>query len=354
MKTGSYRPQLDGLRALAVLAVVFQHFAPSAWSRVIPWGGLGVTLFFVLSGYLITGILLRGRAEGEKNGSRRRYFLSHFYIRRALRIFPVYYATLIVAAILAIPPVRETFWWHAAYLSNVLFAWKNSYFGSVSPFWSLAVEQHFYLIWPWIVLSVPQRRLAAVFIAAAISGLAFRLGIHAAGWNDIAVNVLTPTAFEPFGIGAFLAWIEFTHHENFSVIRRALRAGLLLMPMALWLAYSRPGSALQMVVSSLAWGPLFFWLVAGSARGFRGIGGRVLQSMPLVYFGKLSYGIYLMHNLVYSQIHPRWDGVFPGLRGLIALGVTLLLSGMSYEFLEAPVRKLKSVFPYHLPQGRSV
>ena len=280
--------------------------------------------------------------------------LRSFYVHRALRIFPVYYATLLMAAILAIPPVRETFWWHAFYLSNVLFALKNSYFGAVSPFWSLAVEQHFYLIWPWIVLFVPRQRLAVTFIAAALGGLAFRLGIHWAGWNAIAVNVLTPTAFEPFGIGAFLAWIEFTRNEDFSSIHKALAVGLVLMPAALWLSWKHSGSSAHILMSSLAWGPLFFWLVAGASRGFRGWCGRALQSSPVVYVGKLSYGIYLMHNLVFSQVPPRWDRAYPGLRGIIALGVTLMLSAISYEFLEKPVRKLKTFFPYHLQGSPAV
>ena len=181
--------------------IVVQHFAPASWSRVIAWGGVGVTLFFVLSGYLITGILLGSRADVENSGSSAASVLKPFYIRRVLRIFPVYYATLLVAALLAIPPVRETFWWHALYASNALFAWKNSYFGAVSPFWSLAVEQHFYLLWPWVVLFVPRRHLTAAFIGAMALGLAYRLAAHAVGWNAIAVNVLTPAAFEPFGIG---------------------------------------------------------------------------------------------------------------------------------------------------------
>ncbi len=187
MKSGSYRPQLDGLRAIAVMAVVFQHFAPSGWSKVIPWGGLGVTLFFVLSGYLITGILLKGREEPG--------MLRHFYIRRALRIFPVYYATLLIAALLAIPPVRETFWWHAFYLSNVLFALKNSYFGAVSPFWSLAVEQHFYLIWPWVVLFVPRKRLGDDIHCRGIVRAGFSIRNASGGMERDCRECLNPDRF---------------------------------------------------------------------------------------------------------------------------------------------------------------
>src|ERR1700760_4306239 len=108
--------QLDGLRAFAVVFTMVTHFtlSRSGVLAFVPWGWMGVRLFFVLSGFLITGILLRTRPEEGRGGA-----LRIFYCRRFLRIFPVYYATLFLAALVNIRPMRQTFFWHLAYLSNV-------------------------------------------------------------------------------------------------------------------------------------------------------------------------------------------------------------------------------------------
>src|SRR5262249_20351356 len=110
-------PQLDGLRALAVLAVVAHHTMPGVRDQLDP-GPAGVRLFFVLSGFLSTGILLRARADAEAAGGGFARVLGAFYARRFLRIFPVYYAALLAAAVLGLPLVRESLPWHLTYLSN--------------------------------------------------------------------------------------------------------------------------------------------------------------------------------------------------------------------------------------------
>src|SRR5215471_9719868 len=118
-----YMRQLDGLRAIAVLAVLWTHYLPQEyWLSGIYWGGVGVRLFFVLSGFLITGILLKSRQYITQGKQCSLVAIRQFYIRRFLRIFPLYYVILALTAIMAIPPVRETIAWHIAYLSNVYFA----------------------------------------------------------------------------------------------------------------------------------------------------------------------------------------------------------------------------------------
>ena len=115
--------QLDALRAFAVLAVLVSHFSPTSTkfftlARLIDLGGLGARLFFVLSGFLITGILLRSKRYCEKDGLPVLHAFRQFYARRVLRIFPLFYLVLGLAAALNIPPVRQTFLWHATFLTN--------------------------------------------------------------------------------------------------------------------------------------------------------------------------------------------------------------------------------------------
>src|SRR4029450_13372172 len=140
-----YMQQLDGLRAMAVLAVLWTHYLPEEdWLFGVYWGGFGVRLFFVLSGFLITGILLKSRQYVMQGPQPAAFALRPFYSRRLLRIFPLYYTTLAVTALMAIPPVRETMVWHITYLSNVYFSIQGRFHGPIRHFWSLSVEEQFY------------------------------------------------------------------------------------------------------------------------------------------------------------------------------------------------------------------
>ena len=125
----SYLPQLDGLRAVAVAFVFFWHFykfenLPGKWA-MIPYGEIGVRLFFVLSGFLITGILLRARAEGDRGAQKKTHLIRQFYIRRFLRIFPLYYLVVFVALILGIQHTRRICDWLLTYGTNILMALRG-------------------------------------------------------------------------------------------------------------------------------------------------------------------------------------------------------------------------------------
>src|SRR5687768_1429660 len=161
---GSYFRQLDALRALAVSMVIFSHwpgYHHDMWSDDLFWfnGEIGVKLFFVISGFLITGILLDERIKADQNDLGKASLLKTFYIRRFLRIFPLYYATLFVAFVLGHPDVVASWKWQVTYLSNFFYAMRGEYLGEVSHFWSLAVEEQFYFVWPLIILFVPKKWL---------------------------------------------------------------------------------------------------------------------------------------------------------------------------------------------------
>src|ERR1041385_4159129 len=166
-----YMPQLDALRALAVLAVMVHHFLPV--DRYIPTdyitlGFLAVRLFFVLSGFLITGILLNYRRLERCTALRR------FYLRRVLRIFPIYYLTLFIALALQVRSIQQGAFWHLTYLSNYIAGFHPEWMGPASHFWTLAVEEQFYFVWPFIMLFTPRQHLAKVIIGTIALAVIFR------------------------------------------------------------------------------------------------------------------------------------------------------------------------------------
>ena len=157
-----HMPQLDALRALAFVGVAVSHWSPNFLAGIVPWG-TGVQLFFVLSGFLITGILLRSRPADL--GISMPTALRVFYVRRCLRIFPLYYGVLALCLLFAIGPIATTWPWHVSYLSNLFYARQGHASPVEDPFlhlWSLSVEEQFYLLWPLVALVANRRALSLI------------------------------------------------------------------------------------------------------------------------------------------------------------------------------------------------
>ena len=210
--TRHYMPQLDGLRAFAVGAVLIHHFFRPPRIGGVDFALLGVWLFFVLSGFLITGILLRSRDQIDHGGCQRGQVLRQFYARRFLRIFPLYYLVLALAATLNLGDVRDTIFWHLAYLSNYLFATQR-YWGAVTAhFWSLSVEEQFYILWPALILFAPRQLLLKLIISAIAIGPIFRVVAHFLDFNWIARLTVLPASLDALGLGALLAYCS--HHAG--------------------------------------------------------------------------------------------------------------------------------------------
>jgi peptidoglycan/LPS O-acetylase OafA/YrhL len=186
--------QLDGLRAVAVGAVMLQHFWLGA--GLFDFGAMGVRLFFVLSGFLITGILLKSRELLDSGEQRPSFALGRFYIRRFLRIFPLYYAVLLAAWLLRLWGTRGEMGWHLAYLTNVDLFLRGRWWGDISHFWSLAVEEQFYLVWPLVILLAPRRRCSAsrppaspaTRWAASFRSAAWTLSASAPTWPWVSIQ----------------------------------------------------------------------------------------------------------------------------------------------------------------------
>jgi|HubBroStandDraft_4_1064222.scaffolds.fasta_scaffold00800_6 peptidoglycan/LPS O-acetylase OafA/YrhL len=360
----SRMPELDTLRGIAVLGVIFLHgfywqysglhFA--RWQRALllatKAGWLGVNLFFVLSGFLITGILLDSR---DRPGYYRR-----FYARRALRILPAYYLLLIGLAVLRQASLSYL-GLSSIYLANltVLFGVANDY----GPLWSLAVEEHFYIVWPALVRRAKLRGVAALALGICLAEPLLRAAAFQTGK---AGGIATYTWFVADGLamGGGLAVVL-----RSPVSRRQVKAmGLMLIvlaasaavlggPFGLLTRDNLLGAALQHTVINLGFsGVLLLALLLGTS-AWQGY----VNSSVLRFLGYISYGLYLIHLLIFRiydklsqvfwpQLQPR-DGLFGliVLRFVCVLGLSVGLAYLSRRFFEERFLRLKQS---STPKGR--
>src|SRR5262245_13622803 len=216
-----------------------------------------------------------------------------------LRIFPLYYTMLATTALLAIPPVHETIAWHIPYLSNIYFAWRGGFHGDIGHFWSLAVEEQFYLLWPWIILLVPKHRLLMTIIIFIGIAPLFRMICTISHINQVAIWVLPPNAFDALCLGALLAYRSYhaaelrvfkTHSVSFF-----LALGVLMTIALQIVSYVDASGLMVSALADTGKALLLTALVAAAAHSFKGWVGKALEAQPLVYVGRISYGIYLIH-----------------------------------------------------------
>ncbi|MGA3285254.1 MAG: acyltransferase [Verrucomicrobiota bacterium] len=339
--------QLDGLRALSVAAVAWWHWRIYWPHTNIPWGEYGVNTFFVISGFLITGILLDNRSETSKF-----HTLRQFYARRFLRIFPLFYITLAVAMLTqANTGVPESWSWHVSYLSNLYF-YLHGWHGSISHFWSLAVEEQFYLLWPFLMIFLPARFVLPVIAASIATAPLFEAGMQHL-YPQHEANILAPSCMNTLGMGALLAYGT----------RHGFKFGKITLPIlftgitayALWYGSGHPKSMLPL--AHLAESCVLGVLVYSAIKGFRGPLGWFLEAGPISYLGKISYGLYIIHgfaaliclHLLTLPGTPHWVPAAYALRCVripLLAGVTIGLAALSWRVLEKPLNDLKRAFPY--------
>jgi peptidoglycan/LPS O-acetylase OafA/YrhL len=345
-------PALDGLRAVAVLLVLYHH-APMLFGRGPGAAGgvfhgsrgawIGVDLFFVLSGFLITSILLAGRG---RPGALRR-----FWVRRALRIFPLAYAYLGALALLAwatnaFPELRDptAFGWASAYLLNVHVAAAGWGAPALALLWSLAVEEQFYLLWPLLALRCCDRALAAVLALAIAAAPALRLWRLADG-DDVAAYVLPWCRMDALALGALLAlgWRSPRRPQLAAAARRLALPALAVVGGTLAARLTPAGADAHpafVVVGYSAVALAFTVLVALALDPPRALAA-ALTAAPLRAIGKVSYGIYVWH-VITAQIAARaLTAAWPALPFAVYLAAWLLLlagvTAASWRWLEAPL-----------------
>ena len=342
-----YMPQLDGLRAIAVLAVVWSHWMPQ-YTAGLPLGHFGVQMFFVLSGFLITGILLRAQPEpGESRGP----VLKQFLIRRALRIFPAYYLVLALAWLADFHDIRATILWHATYTTSI-YLWLTKAFSLTSHYWSLSVEEQFYLLWPWVVLWTTPKTLLRITIAMILGTPVFQI-LMQTYFPLTEPTVLMPSAADALGAGALLALGEScaAWKQSFRWIQLLACLPIFLILQGESFLQGRGLAGAAESIRETAMVVTFSLIVSQAATGYRGPIGWILSHPLLTGVGKISYGIYLIHNftphiitwiLDQTPIGAMWFyQLQPGWRFVVFWFTTLALAGTSWFLVERPCLRLK-------------
>ena len=359
-----YLRQLDALRFFAVMGVLFVHlWQPSSDTPIVgdvDWANLGVKLFWVLSGFLITGILIGGRELGERDSQGRLFFMRQFYIRRFLRIFPVCYAVLIALIVVNAAQVREVWPWLFAYGTNI-YTWHYLAFPATVPhFWTLAVEEQFYLVWPFVMLFLPRRWLVPFLLALCCLGPAWRLyaSFHYSPQDWDAAYTFTGGVVDFLAIGALLAIAAHAAHSKDKLQRMLNRVvlpiGIVIYVSLFWVSRSLDHHA-PLALQGTGAALIFCWLIYSASRGFRGPFGRLLEWRPIVYLGKISYGIYIYHFLVplaFAAVATHFGFGYEdsGFVNFVAASlVTFGLAALSWHLFERPINGLKRHFRYERP-----
>ncbi len=369
---GSHLAALDGVRGLAIVMVLFVHFVgdlgpESALERLLVkasnYGLWGVDLFFVLSGFLITGILWDSKGDPR--------FFRNFYVRRTLRIFPLYYAVLTV--LFGVLPLLPAIYppdladsarhqsWVWAYATNFYVALKEDWaLPYVSHFWSLAVEEHFYLAWPWVVLVCSRTALLRVCSAAIVFSLCLRWGMALAGAGPIALQTVTPCRLDALCTGGLLAVAA--RPDGLDRMSRAARpvlvasgAGILLL--SLWHATTGTLDVVTLparpTLFAFFFGALIVLAITLDARAPLA---RFFRSRVMRFFGKYSYGLYVFHGIIayglqVKQHDAQWLSArlgshlaAMGVQAVLGAAVSLLVAILSYELFEKHLLRLKDRF----------
>jgi peptidoglycan/LPS O-acetylase OafA/YrhL len=345
--------ELDGLRGFAALAVLVQHSAPISGINI---GMVGVKLFFVLSGFLITGILLRGRAA-RAYGVSTRTSATIYFLRRGLRILPLYLFALAVGVLCRFPDLADALPWHLTFSGNVLVARDGDFDDGAPPFahfWSLAVEEQFYLVWPFVVLLAPRGWLIIVVAATVVIGPVSRAAIFLLGFGPLAAKVTTFSCFDSLGMGALVAglltvgpaWAK----RWFLSARMGIVVTFPVVAMLVGAAITGRGYLVRLVFEDSAFSVLFAWVVGRTAVGSIGPVGRVLRAGPLAYVGKISYGVYVYQGIVPAVLGVTLGWSLPeyGTPDLLfALpAVTIPVAMASWHLMEKPLNDLKRYVPY--------
>jgi peptidoglycan/LPS O-acetylase OafA/YrhL len=338
--------QLDGIRGIAVALVVLHHWTEAG--RSMDLGNIGVQLFFVLSGFLITGILLDMRASLESGQRSLRGILSTFWQGRAARIWPVCFLTLAVVFLAGDRfENRVDFVWHAVFASNFLFMERGEFGSSLAHFWTLAVEQQFYAVWPFVILLAKRTWLEPMMLALIILAPVTRAGIYVAGYHHFTqYNLLPLASFDSLGLGALVAlWGQLSAAQS-AVQRRRLAVAAIFA--AVVFVGSQVLGPLPANIQQTFYAIVFAWLISLASSGLPGPAGRLLQSRVFAGLGTISYAVY-----VYHMFAPRIVGA--GLRAmnapvqlqqgvsLFALSalLTLLAASLSWFLLERPIDRAR-------------
>ncbi len=341
-RPAKYLPQLDGLRGIAILTVLLHHFHVHlpAW---VDWGPIGVRLFFLLSGYLITMSLWKLNARSVAGASWWKG-LGNFHVRRFTRLAPVLYLMLVIGFLLALPFHGRELLWHATFLTNFYAMVHDQWPGPASHLWSLSVQEQFYVLWPFVILAIPRRWLPVALLAMFAGAFGYRYWATASGASDFARWLMLPGVIDSFALGALvscwkaspgripvmsgrLGWVVAAAALTCYVIARLMR----------YSTFQSPFLALTETFENV----FLAWVMLRTIEGWPGVVGKLFESRVLVYIGKVSYGIYVFHVLVHVVVGPWLDQIglqpFVFARALVLCAISVGVATLSWIWIEQPL-----------------
>ncbi len=351
----SYIPQFDGLRGLSILAVFLAH---SEFLKALPYAGfleygrLGVDLFFVLSGFLITGILLDSRqAPG---------YFRNFYARRALRIWPLYYIVLILIRVLA-PKISDSLASQTAHVWPYFFLYVQNLFPrlpmpfGLEPTWSLAVEEQFYITWPVFLRVLRARTLTMLLGSFVLLSLVCRIISYERGAPLKVIHNFTLCRLDGLAFGGLAAiWLRSRACTLLQWRRRSWQFILigLIGTLSARFLFHQQSTVISYTTIAIAFTGLLGMALVSDAKS--SLLGRFLSNNLLRYVGRISYGLYLLHMPIFLLISD-----FANRHGLVSSSsvsrnaligasqffVAAIIASISWRYLETPILKLKSFFP---------
>jgi len=353
---------LDGVRGAAILLVLVYHLSTSLGVEfnfrplsVAGLGWVGVDLFFVLSGFLITGILYDSKLKP--------HFFKNFYMRRALRIFPLYFTALLFLLLLraAWPhlglfgPSSDGWMW--LYLTNFVIAAQGfGAFGLMDHFWSLAIEEQFYLAWPFVVFTLSRRAAMWVAFGMCVTAPVLRSAVALTMDNSAAIYVLSPMRMDALAVGALLA-LAIRGPDAIDIRRlvrpAALTAGALIVLMAICVRVTRNVTPHSLPMETIGYSLIAILggatIVLSLASPLR----HLFEHRLMRWFGKYSYGLYVWHPILWMIIfHSDWARSLRGGNGVqemlvstfVAVVVLLAFVMGSWHLVESQFLKLKLRF----------
>jgi peptidoglycan/LPS O-acetylase OafA/YrhL len=364
-----YRPELDSLRFFAFFGVFICHVFPhdpafyhlrvpafphalvSVICAIAGAGAFGVDLFFALSAYLITTLLMR---EEEIRGN---MDVRAFYVRRILRIWPLYFFFVLLAAVVQIWDKNQRLSWHyiagfMLLIGNWVYVWKGLTNSIANLLWSVSIEEQFYLAWPVALRRLSRRQLVLAVLCLLVVANVVRVWVVLSHGHGAAIEYNTFTRLDAIALGILVAYYLGTRVPHLSLY---VRISLVISCLLTWFIVSgntdlNAPTEVAPVLGTLIGRPLVALAAAGllvATIGAPGVGARMLTSSWLTYLGRISYGLYVYQGagILVAGYFVKKDSVSVHFVYVIgAFAMTVLFSSLSYRLLESPFLRLKERF----------
>ena len=359
-KTDSaYIVQLDGLRFFAILSVMIGHWLQWQINRsminAFPFGN-GVTLFFVLSGFLITDILLKNRNHSFALQVPKIQLIKSFYIRRILRIFPLYFSILFFLYAISYRNTREIFPWLVSFTSNIYQSIHEVFVGDFNHFWSLAVEEQFYLFWPWVIIFIPAKyseKIIFSLIGISVLSKVYIFLCYPDNW--MANSYFTLSCMHALGIGALIAYWGIYRQDIIQKItgRIWVYSGILAYFSLHYFIHFHKIRWIHEIADNILFAIMSGLIINYAAQNkFSCPAKWILENKFVLYSGKISYGLYVFHlfvpnffwNYLSAKIGLSITDKYTAT--VFFYFVTFVLAHFSWICMEKPINDLKKYFPY--------